>query len=178
MHLRRDALAGAARIALELRDYARAGQSITANVGRMTVEPGGGNVVPGVADFTIDVRATTAAEIRELEQFVEDTVARIGAEEGLSVELSQTFSLDPLELDTQLVEIVAAAAAAEGARAIHMPSGAGHDAMIVGSHVPAAMIFVPSYRGISHSPDEQSDPADLELGMRVLASTLRQSLSS
>jgi hydantoinase/carbamoylase family amidase len=178
MHLRRDAFAGAARVALELRDYARAGESITANVGRISVEPGGGNVVPGVADFTIDVRATTAEGMRALEQFVEETTARVADEEGLAVELSQTFSLDPLELDSQLVEIVAVSAAAEGARAIHMPSGAGHDAMIVGRHVPAAMIFVPSHRGISHSPEEQSDPADLELGMRVLASTLRQSLSS
>jgi acetylornithine deacetylase/succinyl-diaminopimelate desuccinylase-like protein len=57
-----------------------------------------------------------------------------------------------------------------------MPSGAGHDAMLVGRHVPAAMIFVPSRGGISHSPDEDSSAAEVELGMRVLAATLRQSL--
>jgi acetylornithine deacetylase/succinyl-diaminopimelate desuccinylase-like protein len=141
------------------------------------VEPGGGNVVPGVADFTIDVRAATAAGMRRLEAFVKETVERVAADEGLTVDLAETFSLDPLELDAELVERVANAAEGEGARAIRMPSGAGHDAMIVGRHVPAAMLFVPSRGGISHSPDEHSDPADLELGMRVLASTLRQSLS-
>jgi allantoate deiminase len=57
-----------------------------------------------------------------------------------------------------------------------MPSGAGHDAMLVGSRAPAAMIFVPSRRGISHSPDEYSSPAHVELGMRVLADALRQVL--
>jgi acetylornithine deacetylase/succinyl-diaminopimelate desuccinylase-like protein len=48
--------------------------------------------------------------------------------------------------------------------------------MVIGRHVPAAMIFVPSRGGISHSPDEYSSPAEVELGMRVLAATLRQSL--
>jgi allantoate deiminase len=177
MRLRRDALAGAARIALELRDYARDAEDVTANVGKIAVEPGGGNVVPGVADFTIDVRAASAAGMRRLESFVKETVERVAADEGLTVDLAETFSLDPLELDAELVERVANAAEGEGARAIRMPSGAGHDAMIVGRHVPAAMLFVPSRGGISHSPDEHSDPADLELGMRVLASTLRQSLS-
>jgi allantoate deiminase len=177
MRLRRDALAGAARIALELRDYARDAEDATANVGRIAVEPGGGNVVPGVADFTIDVRAASASGMRRLEAFVQETVERVAADEGLTVDLVETFSLDPLELDAELVERVAHAADGEGARAIRMPSGAGHDAMIVGRHVPAAMLFVPSRGGISHSPDEHSDPADLELGMRVLASTLRQSLS-
>jgi acetylornithine deacetylase/succinyl-diaminopimelate desuccinylase-like protein len=57
-----------------------------------------------------------------------------------------------------------------------MPSGAGHDAMVIGRHVPAAMIFVPSRGGISHSPEEYSSPSEVELGMRVLAATLRQSL--
>ena len=57
-----------------------------------------------------------------------------------------------------------------------MPSGAGHDAMVIGRRVPAAMIFIPSRGGISHSPEEYSSPAEIELGMRVLAETLRQSL--
>jgi allantoate deiminase len=177
MRLRRDALAGAARIALELRDYARDAENVTANVGKLVVEPGGGNVVPGLADFTIDVRATTAGGMRRLEALVQETVERVAADEGLTAELVETFSVDPLELDAGLVERVASAAEREGARALRMPSGAGHDAMIVGRHVPAAMLFVPSRGGISHSPDEHSDPADLELGMRVLASTLRQSLT-
>jgi allantoate deiminase len=142
MRLRRDALAGAARIALELRDYARDAEDVTANVGKIAVEPGGGNVVPGVADFTIDVRAASAAGMRRLESFVKETVERVAADEGLTVDLAETFSLDPLELDAELVERVANAAEGEGARAIRMPSGAGHDAMIVGRHVPAAMLFV------------------------------------
>ena len=177
MRLRRDALAGAARIALELRDVARAREDATANVGKLTVEPGGANVVPGLADFTIDVRAPTVAGLKELEHVVEETVARIAAEEGLVAELEQTFALEPLELDLELVAVVEGAALAEGASAMRMPSGAGHDAMLVGRRAPAAMLFVPSRGGVSHSPEEYSSPEHVELGTRVLASALRRVLS-
>lgn len=176
MPLRRDALAGAARIALELRELARARQNVTANVGKLSLEPGGANVVPGLADFTIDVRAATPEGVAELERLVEHTTTRIAAEENLELELEQTFELDPLVLDAHLVETVYRAAVAEGAKTLRMPSGAGHDAMVIGRHVPAAMLFVPSRGGISHSPDEYTDPAHAELGMQVLAAALRESL--
>jgi hydantoinase/carbamoylase family amidase len=178
MTLRRDAFAGAARITLELRDFARARESITANVGKIAVTPGGANVVPGLADFTIDIRAATAEGVVELGRVVEETVRRIAGEEGLEAELEPTFALEPLELDPQLVDAVERAAAAERAASRRMPSGAGHDAMVIGRHVPAAMIFVPSRGGISHSPDEYSSPSEVELGMRVLAATLRQLLAT
>jgi allantoate deiminase len=176
MPLRRDALAGAARIALELREAARSREAVTANVGKLTVAPGGANVVPGLADFTLDVRATTGAELAELERIVEETVARVAAEEGLEVDLQQTFALEPVELDPMLVDVVARAAVTEGASSLRLPSGAGHDAMLIGRRAPAAMIFVPSRGGISHSPDEYSSPAHIDLGVRVLASALRELL--
>ena len=176
IRLRRDAFAGAARIALDLRDAARAREAVTANVGKIAVEPGGANVVPGLADFTIDVRAPTAAGMLDLERLVEEIVARVADEERLEVELEQTFALEPLDLDPHLVDLVERAALAEGASAMRMPSGAGHDAMLVGRHVPAAMLFVPSRGGISHSPEELSAPAHTELGMRVLTGALRKPL--
>jgi allantoate deiminase len=178
MELRRDAFAAAARIALELRAFARGRERVTSNVGRIAVAPGGANVVPGFAEFTIDVRATTPAGIRELEDVVAATVERVAQEEGVEAELDQTFALEPLELDERLVETVERAAASEGASSRRLPSGAGHDAMVIGRHVPAAMIFVPSRGGISHSPDEYTHPSQVELGMRVLAAALRESLQT
>lgn len=176
MQLRRDAFVGAARIALELRDHARARKDVTTNVGKIAVSPGGANVVPGLADFTIDARAATPESIADVERLVRETVARVAMEEGLAFDLQQTFSLEPLELDPRLVDTVERAAIAEGANTMRMSSGAGHDAMVVGRHVPAAMFFVPSRGGISHSPDEFSDPSHVELGMRVLAAALRDLL--
>jgi allantoate deiminase len=178
MHLRKDAFVAAARIALELREFARAREGATANVGRIAVAPGGANVVPGLADFTIDVRAPSDAGIRALERVVEETVSRVAREEGVEPELAQTFALEPLALDPRLVDRVELAAASERASSRRLPSGAGHDAMVIGRHVPAAMIFVPSRGGISHSPDEYTHPSQVELGMRVLAATLRQLLET
>lgn len=176
MRLRRDALAGAARVVLALRDEARAREGATANIGKIAVQPGGSNVVPAVADFTVDVRATTPEGLEELARLVEETIERVAREEDLEADLEQTFALEPLELDPALIDVVERAAGREGVAATRMPSGAGHDAMVIGRHVPAAMLFVPSRGGISHSPAEASQPEHLELGMRVLAATLRESL--
>jgi allantoate deiminase len=169
MASRRDALAGAARIVLELRDEARSRGDMTANVGILTVAPGGFNVIPGTAEFTIDARAGDADAFARAEKFVGDMLEHVAAEEQLELEVSKTHRKPPTPLDPELQELLARAAAAEGALARSMPSGAGHDAMVLAKHVPAAMLFVPSRAGISHSPDEYTSPEQCELGARVLA---------
>lgn len=176
MRYRRDALIGAARVALELREFARAGETLTSNVGEITVDPGGANVVPGRAEFTIDIRATTVAAVRDAERFVHRIVHSVAADELLEAELEPTLALDPVALDPTLVAAVERAASAEGASCRRLASGAGHDAMLMSRHVPTAMIFVPSADGISHSPDEYTRPGELELGMRVLSSCVNELL--
>jgi allantoate deiminase len=173
MASRRDALAGAARIVLELRDEARSRGDMTANVGILTVAPGGFNVIPGTAEFTIDARAGDANAFARAEKFVRETLERVAAEEQLELEVTETHCKQPTPLDPELQELLTRAAAAEGAIARSMPSGAGHDAMVLAKHVPAAMLFVPSRGGISHSPDEYTSPEQCELGARVLARAVR-----
>jgi allantoate deiminase len=173
MASRRDALAGASRIVLELRDEARSRGDMTANVGILTVAPGGFNVIPGTAEFTIDARAGDADTFARAEKFVRDTLERVAAEEQLELEVTKTHRKPPTPLDPGLQDLLAQGAAAEGASARSMPSGAGHDAMVLAKHVPAAMLFVPSRAGISHSPDEYTSPEQCELGARVLARAVR-----
>jgi hydantoinase/carbamoylase family amidase len=173
MDARRDALAGAARVVLALREGARAREGMTANVGLISVEPGGFNVIPGAAEFTIDVRSPTAEGFAAAESFARETIDRIAVEEGLGVELSVTHRKEPVALDPRLQDQLAAAAEAEGASYRRMPSGAGHDAMVLAHHVPAAMLFVPSRGGISHSPEEFTAPEQCELGARVLSRAVR-----
>jgi allantoate deiminase len=173
MASRRDALAGAARIVLELRDEARSRGDMTANVGILTVAPGGFNVIPGTAEFTIDARAGDANAFARAEKFVRETLERVAAEEQLELEVTETHRKQPTPLDPDLQELLTRAAAAEGAIARSMPSGAGHDAMVLAKHVPAGMLFVPSRAGISHSPDEYTSPEQCELGARVLARAVR-----
>jgi hydantoinase/carbamoylase family amidase len=172
MASRRDALAGAARVVLALRDEARRRDDMTANVGIISVVPGGFNVIPGVCDFTIDVRSPTPEGLARVEAFVRETLERIAAEERLDLDLAESHRLEPCPLDAGLVETLERAAELEGASSVRMVSGAGHDAMILGRRIPAAMLFVPSRRGISHSPEEYTSPEHCELGARVLAQAL------
>ena len=173
MAARRDALAGAARVVLALRDEARFRDDMTANVGMISAEPGGFNVVPGAAEFTIDVRSPTPEGFARIEALVPSMLELVAAEEDLGLELAVTHRKPPVALDSGLQDILEDAARAEGATSLRMPSGAGHDAMVLAHHVPAAMLFVPSRGGISHSPAEFTEPGHCELGARVLARAVR-----
>jgi allantoate deiminase len=173
MESRRDALTGAARVVLALREEARAQEGMTANVGKLLVEPGGFNVVPGLAEFTVDVRSPTPQGFERAEDFVRRTVQQVATEEDLGVEVSVTHRKPPVTLDEGLQDALVAAAELEGASYRRMPSGAGHDAMVLAHHVPAAMLFVPSRGGISHSPDEFTELHHCELGTRVLTRAVR-----
>jgi allantoate deiminase len=168
MSSRRDALAGASRVVLALRDEARSRGDMTANVGILTVAPGGFNVIPGTAELTIDVRAGAADAFARAEGFVRKTLDRIAEEEQLGLEVTETHRKPPTPLDPELQEVLAEAADVEGASVRRMPSGAGHDAMVLAKHVSAAMLFVPSRAGVSHSPEEYTAPEHCELGARVL----------
>jgi hydantoinase/carbamoylase family amidase len=173
MEVRRDALAGAARAVLALRDEALSRDDMTANVGVISAEPGGFNVVPGAAELTIDVRSPTTGGFARLEPFVRETLEGIAAKEELGLELRETHRKEPVALDPALQDALEEAAREEGASTMRLPSGAGHDAMVLAHHVPAAMLFVPSRGGLSHTPDEFSEPGHCELGARVLARTVR-----
>jgi hydantoinase/carbamoylase family amidase len=172
MELRRDALVGAARAVLALREEARARDDATANVGVISAEPGGFNVVPGAAEFSIDVRSPTPEGFARIGRFVAEALERIAQEERLGLELEETHRLDPVPLDPTLQHALERAAEREGATHLRLPSGAGHDAMVLARHVPAAMLFVPSRNGKSHCPEEYTSPEHCELGARVLARTL------
>jgi acetylornithine deacetylase/succinyl-diaminopimelate desuccinylase-like protein len=88
--------------------------------------------------------------------------------------LETEYALAPTAMDPDTVAVLERAAADEGVQPVRMASGAGHDAMIVGRRTRAAMLFVPSRHGVSHSPQEWTDGEDCELGARVLAGALRR----
>jgi hydantoinase/carbamoylase family amidase len=169
MRLRRDALAGAARMVLAIRDLAREREEATANIGVLRVAPGSSNVIPGLCELSIDLRASSAVGVRELDEGCRAALGAIADEEGLGLELAETYRVPPAPMSRELVELIEGAAAIERASVARMPSGAGHDAMVLANHVSAGMLLVPSRGGVSHSPEEYSSPAQCELGARVLA---------
>jgi hydantoinase/carbamoylase family amidase len=177
MRLRRDALCGAAAAILALRDAALLREDITTNVGVIAVEPGASNVVPGAATFSIDARSATWEGYAALEPLVRDTLGRIAGEQELELELRETSHHEPLPLAPEMIDVLERAAEAQGATHMRLPSGAGHDAMVIGRHVPSGMLFVPSRNGVSHSPNEFTTPEHCELGARILARALEELLA-
>jgi allantoate deiminase len=177
MALRRDALMGAARVALALRDEALALGEATLTVGSVRVEPGAFTVIPHTAELTIDFRCGPDEDFSRLQPLVVETIERIAAAEELGADIDFTDLDAPVALDPALIDDLERSAQAEGASVRRMASGAGHDAMLIAKHVPTGMVFVPSRGGISHSPEEFTEPEHCELGVRVLARTLESLVS-
>jgi hydantoinase/carbamoylase family amidase len=176
MHLRRDALAGAAEAMSALERLARGSPSGTTvgTVGVLRVRPAAINVVPGEVELDVDVRdADRPARERVVAEWLAATRA-LGERRGLAVAVDPIVEDEPVACDPLVIEAASAAAAALELPFRRMTSGAYHDAMIMGARVPIGMIFVPSAGGISHHPDEHTDPADIERGVRVLAGTLER----
>jgi allantoate deiminase len=98
----------------------------------------------------------------------------VAGEERLDSTVEETSRLCPLGTAGWIQDELEAAAAEEGATAIRMPSGAAHDAMIIGRHVPAGMLFVTSRDGLSHNPAEYTSIEDCERGARVLTRAIRR----
>lgn len=174
MDARRDALVGAARFVTELRDSAREDGELRATVGVLEAVPGAANVIPGEASLSVDLRATTEDGLDMAISLARSLAQRIAAEEDLEHEMSELYRHSPLPMDGELIELLESSAGEAGARTMRLQSGAAHDASVIGRHVPAGMLFVPSHDGISHAPDEHSDDAACELGAKVLAIALRR----
>ena len=161
MDARDDALVAAAEFVLAARSAARAIDGAVATVGRVTVEPGGTNVIPGRVVVSVDARAPDAARLDRL-------VARLHVEEPVRTE--------PAPMSNEIRDALGAAAAAVGAPVLELPSGAGHDAgILAAAGIPAGMLFVRSLNGgVSHHPDELSSPEDIALATDVLAGALKR----
>jgi len=172
MRLRADALCAASELVLVLDGAARAEPEAVATVGRMIVEPNGTNVVPGRVAFSLDLRAPDEASLDRIEAAFRAAVADVTQRRGVKVAVEAFERRKPTPMTASLRAAIHAVAKALGRPAIDVPSGAGHDAMSLGTIVPTAMIFVPSIGGRSHVAEERTAPADLELGVEALAAAL------
>ncbi|WP_157218010.1 Zn-dependent hydrolase [Flavisphingomonas formosensis] len=178
MHLRRDAAyAGAltlARIRERAEALAAAGEGyFVATVGIMEVWPGGSNVVPGRCRIVVDIRSSDPALTDRFAAGL-DADSRAAADMA-KVERAEFAILSdgvPAVCDPLLRETIRDAADACGQAAIDIASGAGHDAAFMAAVCPAAMIFIPCLRGMSHTPEEYSTPEELAAGTAVLLETV------
>jgi allantoate deiminase len=167
MHLRRDALTAAAEWITAVETLALKADGLVATVGRVSVEPNAGNVVPGVAQVSLDLRhAHDATRVAAVEELVANAGA-IAERRGLSLERTDRLDQPAVPMDERLTAVLTSAMEAAGYPAKTMPSGAGHDAMVMAAQVPAAMLFLRSPGGISHHPTETVLEEDVEAALQV-----------
>ncbi|MGV0815903.1 Zn-dependent hydrolase [Mycolicibacterium boenickei] len=168
MPRRRDAAVAAARLILAVEALANDGHVRVATTGTIHVGPGVRNVVPGDATLGIDIRDVSSQRMLIAFDLLKGWARDIAEDTGTIIELQPGSLVDPVAADVQLAGHLADAADRLGATWLTLPSGAGHDAQIMATIAPMAVIFVPSIGGISHSPDEATAPEHLVLGANAL----------
>jgi N-carbamoyl-L-amino-acid hydrolase len=169
MDKRQDALLAAARfVDMVNRVVKSAPGRQVGTVGRLHVSPGAPNVIPGSVVCSLELRDLDEAVILRLYDAIRAEAARIGEATSTTFAYRELHVNAPAPSDPRMRSLIADAAGVLGLRTRVMPSGAGHDAQAIGQLGPMGMIFIPSVRGISHSPKEFSHPADIANGANVL----------
>jgi len=172
MRLRRDALCAAAEFVSAVEARARAETALVGTVGEITAMPGASNVIPGEVRLSLDVRhAEDAVRLRAAKE-LERKAVKIAARRRMKLEWRLVQQTTAMQCDARLSGLLADAVRQHQRKVIRLPSGAGHDAAVLGRITPAAMLFVRCKGGISHHPDESVSSHDVEIAMRTVNSFL------
>ncbi|QDR79836.1 allantoate deiminase [Sporomusa termitida] len=173
MGYRKDAIYAASRIICAIMDItASYGDPLVATVGKVELEPNIVNVVPGKALFTLDARHTHKEVLAGFTEAVTARMRQIAGQAGVKIDIDMWMDAEPVPMDTAIVEVLKKQCEQNGLSYKMMHSGAGHDSQIMAPFIPTAMLFVPSHKGISHSPLEYTAPRDLAAGVQALAGAL------
>ena len=173
MDLRCDALRTAAEVIAEIPSLAiEEGNGMVATVGTLIVRPGAPNIVPGEVEFTLDTRSIEASSIDKVKSRVIKILGEKSRADGTNFHLDQLLRVDPVAMDEEIRQKLQDQAKRLGFSCRTMISGAGHDAMVMASVFPTAMVFVPSKGGRSHCPEEWTEYEDLQKGVELLYYTV------
>jgi|SRR5579871_1124828 len=167
MHLRRDALAGAAEWIGVAEREARATPGLVATVGRIELQPGASNAVPGLVRMSLDLRHSEDAVRHTAVNRLLGCAREIAARRGLCLQSEPRLDQPAVRMNAALTGRLERAVEASGYSLHRMTSGAGHDAMIVAGAMPAAMLFLRTPGGISHQPEETVWEEDVRAGLAV-----------
>ena len=179
MAIRRDAGLALARFCIAIDDSfpALCGPRTVWTTGRITLEPGAPSIIPGRAEMLFQIRDDDPAVIARLEQHLHRIADELTAQGRCGVALERIRTGAPAMMNPAFQNAIEAASAACAERkSMRMPSGAGHDAQILATMMPAAMLFVPSIGGISHHWSENTADADIITGAAVFVETCRRLL--
>jgi hydantoinase/carbamoylase family amidase len=170
MDKRRDALAGAAKLALEIRGIAeRAGEGAVCTMGSCVTKPGIVTSVVETCAVLLDQRNLDGAKLADMLDEARGASERFAQEEDLDVEWKRVWRIDPILFDESLIALADEAVTEVAGQSHRLPSGPLHDAAEVArAGVPTVMLFVQSLRGLSHTKLEDTKPEHLELSVQAL----------
>jgi N-carbamoyl-L-amino-acid hydrolase len=170
---RQDALVAASRLTLGVREVvtSRPGRQV-GTVGHLVVEPNAPNVIPGVAQLTIELRDLSPDVLASMADEIRARAADVARTSRTSIEVTSLGGNPPALATAEVQQAIERAASARGLESVRLPSGAGHDAQMMAQLGPMGMIFVPSVGGISHSPRELTTWQDCANGANVLLSAV------
>ena len=174
MNMRHDALLAASKFILAVNEVINSVKgSQVGTVGKIALQPGAYNVIPGKVVLGLEIRDLSAEKIEMLFSEMEKRAATIAKEFKTTISfVRQPNESKPALTDKTLQQTINSSAKALGFTTKFMQSGAGHDSQHIASIAPAAMIFIPSVGGISHSPKEFSTATDMANGANVLLQTI------
>jgi allantoate deiminase len=174
MHLRRDALGGAAEWISAVETQAKHTEGLVATVGKINASPNAGNVIAGNAALTLDVRHLhDAVRLNAVNELLESANA-IAQRRGLALQSTRQLDQPAVSMDERLTAYLAEAMETAGLAPKRMPSGAGHDAMVMAARMPTAMLFLRSPGGISHNPAEAVREVDVAAALQVMRGFLQR----
>jgi len=170
MDARRDALAGAAKLALEIRPIAaEVGEGAVCTSGDVVCRPGIVTSVVETAEQLLDQRHLSADSLARLLRLAKEASERFAGEERVEVEWERLWSIEPILFDQRLIELADESIREVAGESHRLPSGPLHDAAEVSrAGVPTVMLFVQSLRGLSHTRLEDTKPEHLELSVEAL----------
>ena len=168
MRLRRDALAAASEAVAAVERTCLDTPGAVGTVGILKTLPGAVNVIPGVVEFTIDVRAEDDAGRRLALRRIDEELSAIAGRRGVMIDRVTTHDTDACRCSPRLMRRLGEAVEAEGLAVRELPSGAGHDTVAMVHLTEVGMLFVRCKEGISHHPAESMTEADAGAAARVL----------
>lgn len=146
--------------------------------GRITLDPGAPSIIPGGAEMLFQIRDDSPAVIARLEELLRTMADEANVEGPCTMTVERIRVGAPAMMDSRFQDAIEAASKAlAGGRSLRMPSGAGHDAQMLATIMPAGMLFVPSIGGISHHWTENTADADIVTGAQVFVDACRRILA-
>lgn len=173
---RHDALTAASEFVLKVQELPpTVSATAVATVGKMEVHPNGVNVIPGEVRLTVDIRDIQSETRDQLADLIVNAAKDIASKNNIEADVVETYRITPVPVSKEMQEKAGMAVKNTlGVEPYYLPSGAGHDAMVVGRHVPMAMLFTQSKDGVSHNPKEWSSLNDCVQTIHVLKNFIEQ----